>query len=60
MKRPPFDLFKKSFHLLEETLNLFGNLKRSKMEETAHYFEKGKTELRFSLPFQLLCHTLKL
>jgi hypothetical protein len=37
----PFDLFKKKcFHLLEGTMNLFEELKRSKMEETAQYFEK--------------------
>jgi hypothetical protein len=37
----PFDLFKeKSFHILEGTINkLFGELKRSKMEETAENFE---------------------
>jgi hypothetical protein len=31
---------KKSFHLLEGTRNLFEELIRSKMEETAQYFEK--------------------
>jgi hypothetical protein len=39
----PFDLFKEKsfhFHLLEGKMNLFGNLKRSKIEETAQYFEK--------------------
>jgi hypothetical protein len=38
----PFDLFKeKSFHLLEGTMNLFEEIKRSKMEETAQYFENS-------------------
>jgi hypothetical protein len=37
----PFDLFKeKSIHLLEGTMYLLEELKRSKMEETAQYFEK--------------------
>jgi hypothetical protein len=39
----PFDLCKEkkfSFHLLEGTMNLFEELKWSKMEETAQDFEK--------------------
>jgi hypothetical protein len=31
---------KKSFHLLEGTMNLFEELKSSKMEKNAQYFEK--------------------
>jgi hypothetical protein len=31
---------KKRFHLLEGTMNLFEELKWSKMEETAQYFEE--------------------
>jgi hypothetical protein len=34
------DSKKKSFYLLEGTMNLFEELKRPKMEETAQYFEK--------------------
>jgi hypothetical protein len=47
-------LKKKRFHLLEGTMNVFEELKRSKMEETAQYFEKQFfiTDLRFLLPFQ--------
>jgi hypothetical protein len=37
----PFDLFKeKKFSSLNETMNLFEELKRSKMEKNAQYFEK--------------------
>jgi hypothetical protein len=37
----PFDLFKeRNFYLLEVTMNLFEELKRLTMEETAQYFKK--------------------
>jgi len=45
---------KKSFHLLEGTMNIFEELKRSKMEETAQYFEKryfiNRSQLFIALP----------
>jgi hypothetical protein len=44
-----------SLRRVEGTMNLFEELKRSKMEETAQYFEKRffmNTDLRFLLPFQ--------
>jgi hypothetical protein len=57
----PFDLLKeKSFHLLEGTMNLFEELKRSKMEKTAQYFEKRKQIIDFYCPSKILCHTSKL
>jgi hypothetical protein len=40
---------KKSFHLLEETRNLFGNFKGQKWKKLLNISQNG---LRFSLPFK--------
>jgi hypothetical protein len=59
----PYSIYsKKRFHLLEGTMNLFGNFKRSKMEETVQYFEKRffyKQILDFHCLSKILCHTSK-
>ncbi len=47
---------KKSFHLLEGTMNVFESWKRSKMEETIFY----KQILDFHCPAKILCHTSNL
>ncbi len=60
----PFDLFKeKKFSSHRRDNELFWELKRSKMEETAKNFEKTvfyKQILDFHCPSKILCHTSKL
>jgi hypothetical protein len=56
----PFDLFKEK--KLEGTMNLFEELKMSKIEKTAQHFEKQfyKQIFDFHCPSKILCHASKL